>query len=339
MSCTNKVKQLVLAAHNHHDTHGYLPTINNQHPNKEKYAVALYPFFSWVGPLLPFLEQTALHSSWSTCDYDYPDFSSVDIGLGTMTGSDGVTFNTVDDRYAYKTTPIASLFCPSDGGANQSCSWQGQYCKNSYSVSVGDSYLDTSNYRTSKRSPFGQDALTSLGYSRITRGMESITDGTSNTVAFSETVTAIEQVDLRVKAGIIRVPDPMSNSGSPTTWAPISCLNTRSTSDPNFYDTGLTTLPKGYNVWNSTNYSTTFHTILPPNSPSCRDTSNYFLVSATSNHSGGVVAGFCDGSVRFVSETIDCGDLNLPTVTDGPSNYGVWGAVGSTNGGETKSLQ
>ena len=32
--------------------------------------------------------------------------------------------------------------------------------------------------------------------------------------------------------------------------------------------------------------------------------------SAQSNHSGGVNVGLADGSVRFVSDTVDCGNLN-----------------------------
>jgi prepilin-type processing-associated H-X9-DG protein len=65
--------------------------------------------------------------------------------------------------------------------------------------------------------------------------------------------------------------------------------------------------------------------------------------TATSFHSGGVNVCLGDGSVRFVSETIDAGDLgttSAPThpVDSGESPFGVWGAYGSVNGGESKSL-
>ena len=50
-----------------------------------------------------------------------------------------------------------------------------------------------------------------------------------------------------------------------------------------------------------------------------------------------------DGSVRFVSETIDCGNPTGSTIGDvaglckrsGKSSFGVWGALGSRDGGET----
>jgi hypothetical protein len=59
------------------------------------------------------------------------------------------------------------------------------------------------------------------------------------------------------------------------------------------------------------------------------------MFTATSNHSGGVVVGAADGSVRFISETIDIGTGDATNRDGGISNYGVWGAFGSRNGGES----
>ena len=49
-----------------------------------------------------------------------------------------------------------------------------------------------------------------------------------------------------------------------------------------------------------------------------------------------------DGSVAFISETIDCGsrlgeDWSTSDPT-GKSPFGVWGALGTISGGETTSL-
>ncbi|MDR2704163.1 MAG: DUF1559 domain-containing protein, partial [Planctomycetaceae bacterium] len=66
-------------------------------------------------------------------------------------------------------------------------------------------------------------------------------------------------------------------------------------------------------------------------------------------HTGGVNAAKMDGSVIFVSETIDCGNqtwspggtATSPNNTDKPSresNYGVWGALGTRAAGESKAL-
>jgi prepilin-type processing-associated H-X9-DG protein len=62
------------------------------------------------------------------------------------------------------------------------------------------------------------------------------------------------------------------------------------------------------------------------------------MVAASSYHSGGVNVSLGDGSVRFISETIDSGTITATTtpVSSGESPFGVWGALGSINGGEAK---
>ncbi|MGL6193519.1 MAG: H-X9-DG-CTERM domain-containing protein, partial [Thermoguttaceae bacterium] len=91
---------------------------------------------------------------------------------------------------------------------------------------------------------------------------------------------------------------------------------------------------------------TGFHTVTPPNFPACSmpndngDNPEVWLMPPTSNHTGGVNAGLFDGSVRFISETIDCNGATLGQLNNGSgqSPYGVWGAYGSPNGGESKSM-
>lgn len=86
-----------------------------------------------------------------------------------------------------------------------------------------------------------------------------------------------------------------------------------------------------------------FNTILPPNSPSVavgRDANSDGIYSASSPHSGGVNVARMDGSVAFIDEDIDAGDSSSPTPTEDEmksgvaSPYGVWGALGTINGGE-----
>ena len=98
-------------------------------------------------------------------------------------------------------------------------------------------------------------------------------------------------------------------------------------------------------------------TILPPNAPSCffgavSDSDGVVVLkpnfrpgifSASSNHTGGVNCALLDGSVQFVSDTINA--LNSGRSYDdwspaptGESLYGVWGAMGTPSAGESKHL-
>ncbi len=82
---------------------------------------------------------------------------------------------------------------------------------------------------------------------------------------------------------------------------------------------------------------TGFNTILQPNYGAC----NAYTFTGTqpprSRHGGGVLAAFADGSVTFISENIDAGNpaAAWPANPTSPSPYGVWGQLGTMNGGES----
>jgi len=86
--------------------------------------------------------------------------------------------------------------------------------------------------------------------------------------------------------------------------------------------------------------------VLAPNAPGCTDDANpnadsvNLVVPPSSNHTGGVNIARADGSIQFISSSIDTGNVNSGVVqpTSGPSLYGVWGALGSKSGGETASI-
>ena len=125
--------------------------------------------------------------------------------------------------------------------------------------------------------------------------------------------------------------------------SPIDCLGTAT---GNRYNSGQQI--KGRSGWRWTDGQAEkigFTTVLAPNSPSCiqngntNGDANDTLMPPTSNHPGGCMTLRADGSVHFVTDTIDTGDLSQPGLRagNGRSPYGVWGALGSKAGGEVVS--
>ncbi|MBQ4204912.1 MAG: DUF1559 domain-containing protein, partial [Thermoguttaceae bacterium] len=126
---------------------------------------------------------------------------------------------------------------------------------------------------------------------------------------------------------------------------PSLCMNTRNANKPDEYNKPNVPHPRCGNWLDRLPILTAFTTVMPPNAPSCmkynREQGQVELLSATSYHSGGVNAGLLDGSVRFISETVDTNglaDIKTGVNLQGKSPLGVWGALGSPNGGETVSL-
>lgn len=182
----------------------------------------------------------------------------------------------------------------------------------------------------------------------------SVTDGTSNTVAISETCTVgtnNNPVDYSVKGGY----GSASVAIDETHFKPSVCASTISTSDGKIYSSH-TKSDRGM-IWFYGGVDQYFNTISPPNGPSCAQATLSLgfapaISAANSRHPGGVNAAMLDGSVRFISDGIDTGDLSTfgtetsstdeikagLAPTSGASPFGVWGAMGTPSGGESKAL-
>lgn len=175
--------------------------------------------------------------------------------------------------------------------------------------------------------------------------LSAVTDGTSNTIFLSERCTSprgryTSDSDYKIKSGWA-VGDMWGSN-------PKSSCMTLVGNDGMYVSSAKAYAGSGSLFGMYYPNFTVFHTIMPPNGPSCGcDWGDSLISSPTSYHSGGVNTVMGDGSVRFVSDTIDCGDLSVDAVisstgtgsrsVSGASPYGVWGAMGSINGGETSS--
>ena len=327
MQCTNQLKQLGLAAQNFHDVQGYLPNASYQKVLAKYNSVnGSYGRFSGLTVMLPYLEQSALYNTFIT-----------NVENGAVPWSDGTQYATCNQ--------VNAFLCPSDGNGKTTA---GTRACTSYHLCRGDITLnwDWNEFRGA----FSNGAQHIMSFADII-------DGTSNTVFFSEAVIGTSRTTSKVKGGQVALGGAFNN-GHTTDWGnfyftPAVCAATRGTDGEistayNVVTTGdqLT----GQRWGDAQNPYTLFYTILPPNSPTCaRGNEDCVVTTASSNHSGGVNVCLGDGSVRFISDTVDAGDqaedlYNLvrdkarPQDFGGKSPYGVWGALGSSAGSETVSL-
>ena len=167
------------------------------------------------------------------------------------------------------------------------------------------------------------------------RKLREILDGLSNTIMLGEKANAVDASDVR---GLTATGVAFTTSGAAAD--PSICVNVASGGQYKAGQAVASTYGAG-TLWHSGGVpQASFNTVLSPNSPSCMVTGqNFALTSASSYHPGGVHVSMVDGSVRFISESIDCGDPSVKEVASGKSPYGVWGALGTISGGETLRLE
>jgi len=313
MQCSNNFKQLGLALHNYHDTNNKLP------PRIGGDAFALNYTPSGIIRLLPFIEQAPLYNQIASPQ--------------TFNGTAYPAFNVTpyDTNYLPWSAKISVFLCPSDGASGQSktigpCSYH--FSNGDYAGWWGD---------PTTRGPFEEWVLYpswSTWYTGGVKGFSSLTDGTSNTLGMSERAIPGGSTSGKIAAAVATNQTAAINYSG--TSSPIACMGLRAGSQ---YAAGVATAN-----WIEGNYSfgwqgrnAEISTILPPNSPSCSvyaEDWNAVMFTATSYHTGGVNTVFMDGSVHFISNSINTGNLSLPPVASGLSPYGVWGALGSKAGGE-----
>jgi prepilin-type processing-associated H-X9-DG protein len=285
ISCSNNLKQLGLALHNYEDMHQSLPAG----------CTLRWDQWGWSpqGQLLPFLEQDNL-------------YKNVDFSKGPY---DPVNLPVLPQQ------PRIFL-CPSDpvrgtgtvyGYTNyhgNSGSWM--YAKRAWDGVFGATI------------PFGIVP----GSPPVRLG--DITDGTSNTAAFAEVCngpgTSSTPPDKRT--------DCFEFGAQPSRDLALARAEFLAKDWRAVQYAGLWREPwryRGY-PWHEGNlYRNWYNHLLPPNSACWRPNNEWWYVAspASSYHPGGVNLLMCDGSLRFLSESIDAN---------------AWLAAGTRAGGETLTL-
>jgi len=335
MQCGNSLKQIGLAMHNYLSTNNALPWLKgpmnypgnrNTNPRGNEQSINGY-----VG-LLPFLEQGAMYNliaaPWAAIGANPP---SLPYGPPRDFG-----------YYPPWLARLTVFLCPSapDGiPYSNNAAFTG---RQNYAMCLGDTILNShgqglSNTSTANLTP---NFRGSFGYGRFVKISE-MTDGTSNTIIVAEKANAVDAKNVK---GLAAANVPGLNLN------PSVCLTKAA---GGFYLPTL--IPRsagGTDIQDARTHGSLWHTglapfigfqtVLPPNSPSCMNENwgdSWGLSSSSSYHTGGVQVAFGDGSVRFITNSIDTGNVALPEVSSGPSPYGVWGALGTRSGGEVNNLQ
>lgn len=304
MSCSNNLKQLTLALHNFHDSHREFP-VGSPTKTCPGYEHIRAWHYRW-GPLAmltPYMEQFNVYKSLN-----------LDVPLYGHTGSSfGGGYGVHPDNQIPVSQEIGMFYCPSDRGERI------------------ETEFGATNYMTC----WGRGAPTSTGTAVYdTDGLfnrthaarfADVTDGTSHTAAFSESLLPAE--GFYSETPLLTLPTFTLTQQNKD----VVMVNASSRGDPSLTEEFCTRFGqpvardtlRGRRWVDGFVWYTAYYHWWGPNSPIPDCAKSRPLRSlwqmARSRHPGGVNVGFVDGSVHFVSETVD---------------LDTWRALGSRNGGE-----
>ena len=310
--CSNNMKQLGIGMHNYNDTHKKLPALGSRGMGQD-----VNWWYSWAMPLLPFVEQAPVY------DGIMGQARPADTGLPTPwdTGNWANNFQRNYWRIDFPTYRCPSDTDMMDRGESPS--------RLNYKACVGDDYhqnhFELGNSNRYNRGLFQMERWLS---------MSSITDGTSNTIMLGEMATGGDRYDVLGGVALHQY-----------AWSPAACMARRDPNNPSKLTNPVREQyrPPGGRAFDGRPYFVGFSTMVGPNGPSCHwgdVDGNEHMGTMSSRHPGGGHVTMADASVQFIQDGIDTGLISVDDVdTPGSrlSPWGVWGALGSMQGGEVVS--
>ncbi|MBX6313286.1 MAG: DUF1559 domain-containing protein [Isosphaeraceae bacterium] len=288
--CTNNLKQIGLALHNYHSTHDVFPLGESRNMSD------MNVYNSWMGwsaqgLMLSNLEQVALYNA-----------------INFAAGPYGYAFGPMNTTVSYSI--VATFLCPSDGNVPRNGT-------NSYHGSLGVTSGDSPGSG-------GRQTTGMFGF-YVAYGVRDCTDGTSNTVAFSEAIVGDQPGSIKLTStypgnNIMNISGNVSDSATKNNGFnnPNLILQDLQTCSSNFNNTSMKIQSKRGSTWSQgcAGYTLFNHFQTPNDSQyrgngcrfGCRDDCGMdgsFSMPASSKHPGGVNVLFTDGSVKFVKNSVD----------------------------------
>ncbi|CAN5836206.1 DUF1559 domain-containing protein [soil metagenome] len=299
--CLNNLKQIGIALHNYHSTLDSFP-VGFLHPRPgthDPQIPALHYRWSVLAQLSPYLEQSNV---FNALNMDWPTATGASGSYGVST-----PYTVFPANQTVRQIVDSTFLCPSDSAERIS---PGSGPTN-YIFSTGDGI---NAGQTAPGDVIGANGAFST--SRIRLAV--IRDGSSQTAAASEQVLGSPgQADQATRDP---VPGDLRLAIARSASLPLTDDSCASAGRGWRFD-------RGAGWWDGDYRNTIYNHYLPPNAdqPDCLgpfNPHNPGWKTARSYHSGGVNMLFCDGSVRFVKDTV-----NLQT----------WRALATRNGGEVIS--
>jgi len=287
--CINNLKQIGLAVHMYHDVFKVVPRGSDSH----EYT------FSPLARIFPYLENNALFNA-----------INFDVGLRYSPASGRGAFVRVENT-TVTLTLVRTYLCPSDG--NNEGVFENQWRASNYVACSGTALVPGQ-----QNLPWNQwsSVLDGVSFHQSLIGFQAITDGLSNTALMSESLVGFQPSPTGVGPFDVRLFHVMTG----TTVPPLPPTEARCQITPSSIWRGGRNISWALGRLDSALYN---HAYLPNDRrPDCLGQIQVGWKTARSNHPGGVNLGMCDGSVRFIKDTI---------------NPVTWRALATRAGGEVIS--
>jgi prepilin-type N-terminal cleavage/methylation domain-containing protein/prepilin-type processing-associated H-X9-DG protein len=317
--CVNNLKQIGLALHNYHSTNNVFPMGAAQYTANGSATTYNWDGWSVHALLLGSLEQTQVYNA-----------------ANFMLGNNAVGSAGYYANQTVNTTTVKAFLCPSDPNAGslqltRPADGKVDTLDCSYVASSGTTTLASNGASTI--TTFATSGCTGLFWYYQCYGLQSVLDGSSNTVAFSEQLVGNAQTATNSWPGNSMI----SVSGAATAmtldaWSSqAAILSGLNACNATWKQNSASILNPFRGVfWEVGSLGMTwFNTIVPPNSTmypwgSCRPNSGGWandaaFSNANSMHPGGCNVMMADGHVQFIKSSI---------------NQTTWWSLGTKSNGE-----